>query len=59
MVKCQCNGCTHKAVLLVGDCKYCSGHYCGSHRLPEDHHCSGMDECRKRHFEKNKKTLLD
>ncbi|KAH3766007.1 ubiquitinfusion protein [Pelomyxa schiedti] len=56
--KCTIPECKKRAVLLVGDCKYCSGHFCPEHRLPEDHTCTGMDTCRAVHFNKNKDKLM-
>jgi ubiquitin C len=55
--KCAFGECNQKPVLLVGDCKYCNNKFCGSHRLPETHVCTGMESCRQAHFVKNKQKL--
>ncbi len=34
--------------LLPFKCKYCGGTYCGHHRLPENHNCSGLRVLRQR-----------
>jgi predicted nucleic acid binding AN1-type Zn finger protein len=55
---CQMIDCRAKVALLVGDCRYCQQHFCSSHRLPEVHHCTGLDRCRQIHFEHNKTKLM-
>ena len=50
--------CTKRTVLVVGDCKFCSKHFCAKHRLPELHKCSGLDSCKKASFEKNANKLM-
>ena len=59
MAKCNFSDCKKKAAMLIGDCKYCSSKYCACHRLPEDHQCSGMENCRQAHFDKNQTTLME
>lgn len=39
--------CSQAAIRIVGDCNACSAVYCGRHRLPEDHACSGLAGVRK------------
>jgi len=56
--KCDCDGCAKKAAMIVGDCKFCSKSYCPTHRLPETHHCIGLDTCRQQSFDKNKEKLM-
>ncbi|HTY91272.1 MAG TPA: rhomboid family intramembrane serine protease [Methanocella sp.] len=34
--------------LLPFKCKYCGGTFCGAHRLPESHNCSGLQMLRER-----------
>ena len=58
MGRCQKVNCHFKTVNIIGDCHYCDGHFCGSHRLPEDHNCPKLDECRKVHFERNARRLM-
>ncbi len=50
--------CNQHAAMLIGDCKYCKLKYCGKHRLPDAHSCSGMESCRQAHFDKNKDKLI-
>jgi predicted nucleic acid binding AN1-type Zn finger protein len=46
----NCNG---RVVKIIGNCRWCSSNYCQKHRLPEDHSCSGLLDCKKQSFEKN------
>jgi len=36
----KCDFCG-KEVTLPFTCRYCGGSFCGEHRLPENHHCTG------------------
>ena len=54
---CACEGCTARAVVIVGDCAYCKGRFCGAHRLPESHACASMAACRAQAFERNATRL--
>lgn len=50
--------CTHKeckefAQRIIGDCSFCNGHYCGKHRMLEDHKCTGLEDCKKESYERN------
>lgn len=56
--KCGVEECKHRPALVVGDCKYCTGHFCSEHRLPETHSCTGLAQCKEVHFNKNKDKLL-
>jgi len=56
--RCAAAECKKKAVMLVGDCRFCRKSFCAKHRLPEDHVCGEMEECKKQQFEKNKEKLL-
>lgn len=38
--------CRAEAQRIVGDCTFCKGHFCGKHRLLEDHTCDGLDDVR-------------
>jgi len=49
--------CSSASIRIVGDCPHCSASFCGRHRLPEDHACSGLASCREAAFAKNKSTL--
>lgn len=39
--------CSQAAINIVGQCNACEVAYCGKHRLPEDHKCSGLEQVRK------------
>eukprot|EP01089_Gocevia_fonbrunei_P012373 TRINITY_DN2912_c0_g1_i1.p1 TRINITY_DN2912_c0_g1~~TRINITY_DN2912_c0_g1_i1.p1 ORF type:complete len:144 (-),score=21.23 TRINITY_DN2912_c0_g1_i1:72-503(-) len=56
--RCDKAECTKRAVLLVGDCKFCSKQYCQQHRLPEAHFCSGLETCKRQSYDKNKEKLM-
>lgn len=43
-IKCTFKECKGEAQRIVGDCAFCSGHYCGKHRLLEDHKCEGLED---------------
>ena len=55
--KCAYGDCSQKPVVLIGDCKYCNSKFCGTHRLPETHSCTGLEACRQVHFNKLKNKL--
>jgi hypothetical protein len=38
----QCTICSKESGLFSYSCKFCSGHFCDEHRLPESHSCSGL-----------------
>jgi len=56
--KCMFGDCSKRAVLMVGDCRFCKHSFCGSHRLPETHACAQMQSCKQASFDKNKDKLL-
>ena len=39
----RCYFCGRKIVGLPFKCKYCGHNFCDKHRLPEDHHCIGLE----------------
>ncbi|KAM0272871.1 hypothetical protein ACHAQH_008557 [Verticillium albo-atrum] len=43
-IRCTANDCRDAAQRIVGDCGFCQGHFCGKHRLLEDHKCSGLED---------------
>lgn len=43
-IRCGYKDCREGAQRIVGDCGFCNGHYCGNHRLLEDHKCSGLED---------------
>jgi len=44
--KCTFKDCTSIPQKIVGDCSFCDGHFCGKHRLLEDHKCTGLEDVR-------------
>ena len=56
-MKCTFKDCKDSAQRIVGDCSFCSGHFCGKHRMLEDHKCSGLEDCKKESHERNADTL--
>ena len=55
---CKFDSCNGRYVPLIGDCSYCELKYCEIHRLPEDHHCDKINDCKKESFNQNKAKLL-
>jgi predicted nucleic acid binding AN1-type Zn finger protein len=43
-IRCTYKDCREGAQRIIGDCGFCKGHYCGSHRLLEDHKCDGLED---------------
>ena len=56
-VKCQFKDCKDRAQPIVGDCGFCSGHYCGKHRMLESHACSGLETCKEEEKRRNRERL--
>lgn len=56
-VRCGFKTCKDAAQRIVGDCGFCSGHFCGKHRLLEDHKCPGLEDCKKESYERNAERL--
>ena len=56
---CARDDCTDRPARIVGDCRYCSRSYCSRHRLPEDHACAKLANCRQQSYEKNSDKLLN
>ncbi|KAF9532283.1 hypothetical protein CPB83DRAFT_759562 [Crepidotus variabilis] len=50
----QCNS---AALRIVGECAHCRAAFCSSHRLPEHHDCSNLEDCRQQAFDRNKSKL--
>lgn len=42
--RCTFKDCKDAAQRIVGDCGFCNGHFCGKHRLLEDHKCAGLED---------------
>lgn len=43
-IRCTFKECREGAQRIIGDCGFCNGHYCGKHRLLEDHKCDGLED---------------
>ena len=43
-IKCTFKDCKDAAQRIAGDCAFCQGHFCGKHRLLEDHKCDGLED---------------
>lgn len=43
-IRCNAKECREPAQRIIGDCGFCSGHFCGKHRLLEDHKCTGLED---------------
>lgn len=56
-VRCTHKDCKEAAQRIVGDCSFCNGHYCGKHRMLEDHKCSGLEDCKKESHDRNADKL--
>lgn len=56
-IRCSFKQCKDAAQRIVGDCGFCDGHFCGKHRLLEDHMCNGLEDCKKESHERNKERL--
>jgi hypothetical protein len=56
-VRCSFKDCKDAAQRIVGDCGFCSGHFCGKHRLLEDHKCEGLEDCKKESHDRNAERL--
>ncbi|KZM23359.1 uncharacterized protein EKO05_0009789 [Ascochyta rabiei] len=52
-IRCSHKDCKDAAQRIVGDCGFCNGHFCGKHRLLEDHKCEGLEDCKKESHERN------
>lgn len=56
-IRCSYKSCRDAAQRIVGDCGFCEGHFCGKHRLLEDHRCEGLEDCKKESYERNAERL--
>ncbi|KAI9710543.1 MAG: hypothetical protein M1820_002679 [Bogoriella megaspora] len=56
-IRCSYKDCKDQAQRIVGDCGFCQGHFCGKHRLLEDHKCDGLEDCKKESHERNADKL--
>ncbi|KAL8701673.1 MAG: hypothetical protein Q9201_004776 [Fulgogasparrea decipioides] len=56
-IRCTFKDCKDPAQRIVGDCSFCQGHFCGKHRMLEDHKCSGLEDCKKESHDRNADKL--
>jgi len=56
-IRCTFKDCKEGAQRIVGDCGFCNGHFCGKHRLLEDHKCTGLEDCKKESHDRNAAQL--
>jgi len=56
-IRCGAKECRERAQAIVGDCTFCQGHFCGKHRLLEDHKCSGLEDCKQQSYARNAAQL--
>lgn len=49
--------CTKPIAKFIGDCDFCNGHFCSSHRLMESHNCRGLDTCKEQSHQRNADKL--
>ncbi|KAI9055756.1 hypothetical protein LZ554_000697 [Drepanopeziza brunnea f. sp. 'monogermtubi'] len=56
-IRCTYKDCREGAQRIIGDCGFCKGHYCGNHRLLEDHKCDGLEDCKKESHDRNAAQL--
>ncbi|KAF2278263.1 uncharacterized protein EI97DRAFT_249190 [Westerdykella ornata] len=56
-IRCSFKTCKDAAQRIVGDCGFCQGHFCGKHRLLEEHKCEGLEDCKKESYERNAERL--
>ncbi len=52
-----CYKCKRKIKDFSFKCRYCNKHFCGKHRLPEDHNCEGLEKHKKGNQERWKKEI--
>ncbi|PSK46081.1 ubiquitin-60S ribosomal protein L40 [Elsinoe australis] len=56
-IKCNFKDCKDRAQPIVGDCGFCTGHFCGKHRMLESHACSGLENCKEEEKQRNRERL--
>ncbi|KAK6064729.1 AN1-type zinc finger protein [Seiridium cupressi] len=56
-IRCKADDCKEAVQRMFGDCGFCQRQFCAKHRLPEDHTCSGLDDCKKMAHEQNAAQL--
>ncbi|KAG1020290.1 hypothetical protein G6F26_009415 [Rhizopus arrhizus] len=56
--RCAFQSCSEKPVKIIGNCRYCQSNFCVRHRLPEDHLCENLTNCKQAAYERNSMKLL-
>ncbi|KAG1141395.1 hypothetical protein G6F37_012143 [Rhizopus arrhizus] len=56
--RCAFQSCSEKSVKIIGNCRYCQSNFCVRHRLPEDHLCENLTNCKQAAYERNSMKLL-
>ncbi|KAF2864162.1 putative polyubiquitin [Piedraia hortae CBS 480.64] len=56
-VRCTYSDCREFAQRIVGDCSFCTGHFCSRHRMLENHSCPGLEDCKNEEKQRNKEKL--
>ncbi|EIE88012.1 hypothetical protein G6F46_001880 [Rhizopus delemar] len=56
--RCAFQSCSEKPVKIIGNCRYCQSNFCARHRLPEDHLCENLTNCKQAAYERNSMKLL-
>jgi predicted nucleic acid binding AN1-type Zn finger protein len=54
---CGYETCTRFQAKIIGDCKFCLKSFCLFHRLPEEHSCNKIEECKRRSYDDNKMRI--
>ncbi|KAG0154969.1 hypothetical protein PDIDSM_542 [Penicillium digitatum] len=55
--RCNFKECKEAAQRIVGDCSFCTGHFCSKHRMLEAHSCTGLEDCKKESHARNADKL--
>ncbi|KAI0134722.1 AN1-type zinc finger protein [Xylariales sp. AK1849] len=56
-IRCKADDCKDAVQRMFGDCGFCERQFCAKHRLPEDHKCAGLDDCKKESHDRNAAQL--
>ena len=55
--KCSFSECNKKILSIAVDCDKCHQFFCATHRMPESHSCSLLDNIKKEAFQNNLENL--
>ena len=56
--KCCLKDCNKKQNIIIGNCKWCNLYFCNTHRLPESHFCTKLNDCKNNAYNINQDKLL-